>query len=337
MPATETTGRTRLTEIMSSAWLSHAVSVVAELNIADLLETPRPLDEIAKEADCDPDALLRFLRTACVAGVLSEPEQGHFGLTEAGQLLRSDVPGSMRDMCRVTNREELARTWAHAVDTARTGTSAFVSVYDEPIWSYLAGPHGRELSALFHSAMAGSVGSEALLAGYDFTGVGRVVDIGGGQGAMVAEVLRRYPRVRGTVFDLPQAVAGADDLLRQAGVAERAEVIAGSFFDPLPGNGDVYLLARVLANWNDEDSIRLLRGIRAAMRPSARLVIVSHIPDPDDATHYARALDLYMFVLLQAKLRTVSEYEELLAAADLVLTRRVHRPDAQSLLEAAPV
>src|SRR5207247_146066 len=101
-----------------------------------------------------------------------------------------------------------------------TGTSAFASVYGEPLWSYLARPEGRELSALFHSAMAGSVATDALLAGYDFTGVGRVVDLGGGRGAMLAAVLDRYPHLRGTVFDLPQAVAGADELLARAGVAD---------------------------------------------------------------------------------------------------------------------
>lgn len=330
-------GRSRLNEIMSAAWLGHAVSVLAELGVADLLDTARTVDEIAKDTGCDADALLRFLRVARVAGVLSEPEAGRFALTDAGRMLRSDVPGSMRDMCRVTGREPFGRAWAYAVHSARTGGSAFTEAYGEPIFSFLARPENRELSALFHSAMAASVGSGALLDRYDFTGVRRVVDVGGGRGAMLAALLNRHPHLRGTVVDLPNAVAGAGELMRQAGVADRAEIVPGSFFDPLPGNGDVYLLARVLANWNDEDSVRILRRVRAAMHPDARLVIVGHVPSDTDHTHYARALDLYMFVLMQAKLRTREAYQELFAAADLALTRCIHHPDAQSLVEAAPV
>jgi SAM-dependent methyltransferase len=336
--ATQSTlsGRSRLNEVMSAAWLGHAVSALAELGVADLLDTPRPVGEVAEDTGCDAGALLRFLRAGCVAGVLAEPEPGRFALTDAGWLLRGDVPGSMRDMCRVTAREEFGRAWAYAAHTARTGASAFTEAYGEPLFSYLARQENQELAAVFHSAMAGSVGSAALLDQYDFTGVSRVVDVGGGRGAMLAAVLDRYPHLRGTLVDLPAAVAGADDLLRRAGVADRADVVPGSFFDPLPDHGDVYVLARVLANWNDEDSVRILRRVRAAMRPGARLVIVSHVPGSTDRTHYAQALDLYMFVLLQAKLRTEQEYRQLLAAADLTLTRCVPHPDAQSLVEAVP-
>jgi SAM-dependent methyltransferase len=329
-------GRSRLNEVMSAAWLGHAVSALAELGVADLLDSPRPARELAAETGCDAGALLRFLRAGCVAEVLTEVEPGRFALTEAGWLLRTDVPGSMRDMCRVTAREELGRAWAQAAHTARTGTSAFTEAYGEPLFSYLARPENRELAALFHSAMAGSVGSTALLDGYDFTGIRRVVDVGGGRGAMLAAVLDRYPHLRGTLVDLPAAVSGAVELLRQAGVADRVDVVPGSFFDPLPAGGDVYVLARVLANWNDEDSVRILRRVRAAMHPGARLVVVSHVPGSADRTHYAQALDLYMFVLLQARLRTEEEYRRLLAATGLTLTRCVHQPDAQSLVEAEP-
>lgn len=335
-PVETAPGRLRVIEVMSSAWIAAAVSALAELGVADLMDEPKTVGHLAEHTGSVPAALARFLRAAAAAGLFTEPEPGTFALTEAGQYLRSDVPGSMRAMCQLTGREEFARTWAHAVHTVRTGEPAFAEAVGEPPWAYMGRPENSELSALFHGAMSASAGEEVVL-DYDFTGVGHVVDVGGGRGAMVAALLGRHPGLRATLFDLPNAVAGASDLLSAAGVADRVDVRAGSFFDPLPPGGDVYLLSRVIGNWNDESAVEVLRGVRAAMHDQSRLVIVAHVPGPQDRTHYPRALDLYMFVLVQAALRTEEEYVALLARAGLELSGSVYHPDGQSLLEARPV
>jgi len=329
--------RLRLIEIVSAGWISAAVSALADLGVADHLDRPRTAAELADLTDAEPEALSRFLQAACAAGVLSDQGDGRFALTEVGQVLRSDSPESMREMCRLTGMEEFARTWAHSAHTARTGRPAFEAAYGRSAWEYMADPAHTDFSSAFHRAMAESAAGQTVNARYTFPEGAHVVDVGGGRGAMLARLLTEHTHLTGTVFDLPNAVRGADKLLADAGVSDRASVTAGSFFDGVPGNGDVYLLSRVIGNWNDEESVRILSRVREAMSPGSRLVIVGHMPTGEDRTHYVRALDLYMFVLLQARLRTPDQYCALFERAGLALSRADLRPDAESLIEAKPV
>ncbi|RFU84394.1 methyltransferase [Streptomyces triticagri] len=329
--------RLRLIEIVSAGWISAAVSALADLGIADHLDRPRTAAELAALSSAEPEALSRFLDAAAAAGVLTAEEDGRFALTGVGAVLRSDSPDSMREMCRLTGMEEFARTWAHCAHTARTGAPAFDAAHGRSAWEYMSDPGHADFSTAFHRAMAESAAGDTVNARYDFPEGAHVVDVGGGRGAMLARLLTEHPHLAGTVFDLPNAVRGAAELLADAGVSDRATVAAGSFFDGVPTGGDVYLLSRVIGNWNDEDSVRILRRVREAMSPASRLVIVGHMPTADDRTHYVRALDLYMFVLLQARLRTPEQYRLLFEQAGLALSRADLRPDAESLIEARPV
>ncbi|MFG3104464.1 methyltransferase [Streptomyces sp. NPDC048182] len=329
--------RLRLIEIVSAGWISAAVSALAELGVADHLDTPSTAAELAALTDAEPEALSRFLHAAASAGVLTVEEGERFALTDVGRVLRTDSADSMRHMCRLTGREEFARTWGNAAHTARTGLPAFDAAFGRPAWEYMSDPAHTDFSGAFHRAMAESAAGATVNARYDFAEGAHVVDVGGGRGAMLARLLTEHPRLTGTVFDLPNAVRGADKLLADAGVADRAAVAAGSFFDGVPEGGDVYLLSRVIGNWNDEESVRILRAVRAAMRPDSRLVIVGHMPTGEDRTHYVRALDLYMFVLFQARLRSPEQYGALFEQAGLTLSRADLNPDAESLIEARPV
>ncbi|MDX3382207.1 methyltransferase [Streptomyces niveiscabiei] len=329
--------RLRLIEVVSAGWISAAVSALAELGIADHLDTPRTAADLAARAGADADGLSRFLYAAAAAGVLDAHPDGTFSLTEVGEVLRTGHPEGMREMCRLTGMEEFARAWAKAAHTARTGEPAFDAAYGRPLFAHMSDPDHADFSGVFHRAMAESAAGRSVGSRYAFPEGARVVDIGGGRGAMIAGLLTAHPHLTGTVFDLPNAVRGADKLLADAGVAGRATVVAGSFFDEVPAGGDVYLLSRVIGNWNDEDSVRILRRVRAAMHPGSRLVVVGHMPTDEDRTHYVRALDLYMFVLLQARLRTPEQYRELFARADLELSYSDLRPDEECLIEARPV
>ncbi|MFJ4768014.1 methyltransferase [Streptomyces uncialis] len=329
--------RLRLIEVISAGWVSAAVSALAELGVADLLDEPRTTAELAEGSGTDPDALARFLHAAATAGVVLARPDGRFALTEVGAVLRSDHPTSMREMCRLTGMEEFARTWANASHTARTGAPAFDAAFGRSLWSHMGDGENAEFSGVFHRAMAESAAAHTVRSAYVFPDDAHVVDVGGGRGAMLAQLLTAHPGLTGTVFDLPGAVTGAAKVLADAGVSARATITAGSFFDGVPEGGDVYLLSRVIGNWNDEDSVRILRAVRAVMRPTSRLVIVGHMPTDEDRTHYVRALDLYMFVLLQARLRTPEQYRELFTRAGLELSRTDLRPDSESLVEARPV
>lgn len=329
--------RLRLIEIVSAGWIATAVSTLAELGVADQLDQARTADELAARTGADPDALACFLNAAATAGVLVAHPDGRFELTDTGAVLRADHPASMREMCRLTGMEQFTRAWAFAAHTARTGKPAFDAAHGCSIWEYMAAPENVDFSRAFHRAMAESASGGTLSSRYAFPPGAHVVDVGGGRGSMVARLLLEHPGLTGTVFDLPNAVAGADKVLADAGVAARATVTAGSFFDGVPEGGDVYLLSRIIGNWNDTESVRILRAVRSAMRPEARLVIVGHMPTDADRTHYVRALDLYMLVLMQARLRAPEQYARLFAQADLELSHADLQPDSESLVEARPV
>ena len=154
---------------------------------------------------------------------------------------------------------------------------------------------------------------------------------------MLAAVLQRHPGLRGTLLDLPHVVDAARPVLEEAGVADRVTLVPGSFFDPVPSSGDVYLLSRVIGNWNDADSLRILRNVRSAMDGEDRLVIVGQTPSVNDRTNYPRQLDLYMFALLGARLRSYEEYEELFEQVDLAAVGWSNFPDSESVIEARAV
>lgn len=325
----------RVRELMTAGLLAHAVSVLCDLRVPDVLHTPRSVADLAKDVDAHPEGLLPFLRAACSAGVLDEPEPRVFALTELGTVLRSDVPGSMQKMCSLTCREEFNRTWSHAIHSARTGEESFSVPYGETFFEYMAS--NKEFAALFDAAMASSAATDNLLAGYDFSRARHVVDVGGGKGAMLAAVLQRYPHLRGTLLDRPHVVERARASMAEAGVADRVTFVPGSFFDPLPDTGDVYLLSRVIGNWNEADSLRILRRVREVMSGEDRMVVVGQMPSDNDRTHYPRQLDLYMFALLAARLRSRDEYQALFDETELTVSGYWNFPDSESVLEARPV
>ena len=155
----------------------------------------------------------------------------------------------------------------------------------------------------------------------------QVVDVGGGQGVLLAAVLRAHPHLRGVLFDQPAVVAGAAPVLRAAGVADRCEVVGGDFFAAVPAGGDVYLLSRILHDWDDARATALLRVLHRAARPGARLVVVERVLPPGDAPHPGKLIDLTMLVMLGGRERTEAEFRALLAGAGFSLTRVVPLPD----------
>ncbi|MFE9748338.1 methyltransferase [Saccharothrix saharensis] len=334
-PRSETVpGWLRVRELMTTGLLAQAVTVLCDLGVPEALITPRDVVALAKEVDADPEGLVPFLRAGCAAGVLDEPEPKVFVLTELGQVLRADHPESVRLLCSLTGREEFHRTWANALHSARTAEPGFPIAYGKPFFDYMKAT--PEFAALFDRAMASSAAVDNLLSGYSFDGARHVVDVGGGRGAMLTAILTRYPHLRGTLVELPHVAEAAREVFAKAGVTDRVTVVPGSFFDPIPEDGDRYLLSRVVGNWNDADSVRILRGVRAAMDADDRLVIVGNVPSGNDRTNYPRQLDLYMFVLLGARLRDYDEYEVLLREAGFTPTGMTNFPDSESVIEAMP-
>jgi hypothetical protein len=335
------TERLGLLGVLSGAWVAQGCSVLAELGVPDLLAGgPRSAAELAGDCGADPAALHRLLRALATAGLLTEPAPGRFALTPTSALLRTDVPGSVRPVARVYGRE-VFRAFGGLLGTVRTGRPAFETEFGRPFYDHVR--TDPELGRTVTAAQT-RMGVPATLAGADLPATGTLVDAGGGDGAVLAALLTRHPGLRGVLVELPETAALAADRFAAAGLADRVELVPGSFFDPLPA-GDAYVLARVLHNWGDERAGAILDRVRAALPPAGRLLVVEDLVPatapaaaPGSPTAAARLVDLLMLAVLEGRDRTEAEYRELLGAHGFTVTgvRAGRRGGADSLIEGRP-
>jgi hypothetical protein len=266
MTADELSPRDTLWRMTTAYQVSQAIHVAATLGIADLLEPgPKRADELAEATGTHESALYRILRALASVGVFTEETDGRSGLTPLAEHLRTDAPGSLRSWAMFMGRPYVFASWGHLMHSAKTGEPAFPEVYGTTAWEYRAA-HPEE-SAIFNAAMTGLSGAEAeaVVRSYDFSAINVLVDVGGGEGALLAAILAANPNLRGILFDQPHVVADAGPLLEQAGVADRCEVVGGSFFEAVPEGADAYLLKSIVHDWDDASAIEILRKCRAAM------------------------------------------------------------------------
>jgi hypothetical protein len=310
----------RLRELLAGYWVSQALSAAAELGLADLLAGgPRAAADLAADAAADADAVRRLLRALASVGVFAEDGGGRFALTPTADLLRAGVPGSQRDAARMRGGWQY-RAWGELLACVRSGRPAFERLFGAPVFHYLAARPAE--AAVFDGAMVGVHGREtdAMLAAYDFAGVGTLADVGGGNGSLLTAVLRRYPGMRGVLFDLPGVAARAAEEVRRAGLADRCRAVGGSFLDAVPEGADAYLLRHVLHDWDDGRAAAVLRNVRAALPPGGRVLVVETVIPPGNGPSFGKLLDLNMLVLFGGRERTEAEFRRLFAAAGLEVT-----------------
>jgi O-methyltransferase domain/Dimerisation domain len=317
---------------------SRAVTVAAELGIADLLrDGPRDVDELAAATGTHSAALYRLLRALASIGIFAEGAGRRFALNPMGRYLCRDHPFSVDPVTRMFGGDYQWRSWGELSHSVRTGENAAVHALGCNIWEYRRRHPGY--GVIFDAAMRSlsRLDSAAVLAAHDFGRYGVVADVGGGTGAMLAAVLAVHPSARGILFDQPQVVAGADAVLRAAAVADRVSVVPGDFFEEVPPGADAYLLCRILHDWTDEDAVRILRSVRGAMVPEARLLLVEAVVGPPNEDPTAKFLDLLMLVSAGGQERTEDEWRVLLAAADLELAAAARATSNKHVIEATPV
>lgn len=308
----------------------------AKLGIADLLQDgPRSAAELAHATATHEDTLRRVMRGLVNMGIFAEDE-GRYALTPVGACLRSGVPNSLRGWALLTG-EVLYDAWGGLLHSLRTGETAFNHIYGMGVYEYLAAH--PDAAGYFNQGMTVSTaqGARALLAAYDFSSIGAVVDVGGGIGTLIATILEARPHLRGILFDAPSVAAAARQRLDAAGLLDRCEVVGGNFFSAVPPGGDAYILSWVLLDWDDDDSLRILRNCRAVMPEHGRLLIFEAIL-PEGATSGDRIVgrDLSMLVMTGGRERTAAEYTALLARAGLAVTRIIPTAANRSVIEATP-
>jgi DNA-binding transcriptional ArsR family regulator len=291
-----------------------------ELGIPDLLaDGERAADDLAHASGADPPTLYRLLRALASLGIVHEGDERRFSLTDLGRPLRSDVPGSLRGWVRLQGRDYLWRSWGNLANAVREGQNSFRMVHGTDIWEWRAA-HADE-SAIFDEAMRSmTIGANAsILDAYDFGRFGTIVDVAGGNGTLIAAVLAAHPASRGILFDQEHVVSGAEPILRAAGVPDRCEIVAGSFFESVPEGADAYVLKWIIHDWEDEESVAILRTCRAAMRTDAVVLLIERDLGRPNEDPVAKLADLNMLVMPGGRERTLDEYAALFGAADLRL------------------
>jgi hypothetical protein len=324
-----------LFKVMESFLSGYAVLAAAELGLADaLVDGPRTVDELARATDSDPPSLARLLRVLAPEGIVTEVEPGRFALTAMGEALQTKPPGSVGSGLQILTGFML-RPLADTAQTVRTGQAAFTRLFGAPFYEYLD-QHPEQDEAFGQAMTMLRVISRPITEAYDFSGVGTLVDVGGGQGSRMIEVLQAQPHLRGVLFDRPGVVEPARVALAGAGLEDRCEVVGGSFFEEIPAGGDCYLLSAVIPNWDDAHAVTILRNVRRAMPDHARLLLFEPVRPLGDEPHIAKTIDLLMLVLLGGQVRTEAELSRLFEAADLRLNRVVATPSPLALIEAVP-
>lgn len=304
--------------------VAKSLHVAARLGIADeLVDGPRGTDELANACHVDQMALHRLLRALSSIEVFSEVRPQTFALGRLGMdLVR------LRNWVLV-NGGPIFRAFDDMLTSVRTGRPAFDDVFGASFFDYFQRNPGE--GAEFNAAMDGVTRrtAEAVARAYDFTGVHRVVDVGGGTGVLLDVLLREHPQLSGVLFDQQHVIDAAP-------AVDRCELMGGDFFDSVPGDADLHVLAWVLHDWDDDRALAILRNCRRAMSDTGRLLVIEAVLPTDNQRHFAQFGDIVMLVALGGRERTEDEYQTLLDKAGLRLSRVVPTSTARSVLEAVP-
>lgn len=322
-------------ELIVSGWPAQAVTAAAQLGIADALaDGPLPLDELAGRLGVDADALGRLLRALIGRGIFRRRRDGRYALNRLAATLRSDAPISLKGAALFQGSQEQRERWTLLADSVRSGESIVPALRGKDGFDYLddipehADLFNQTMTALAQMTHAVVVGS------YDFSRFRTIVDVGGGQGALLAAVLASAPGSRGILYDLPQVVVDAPKVLRSKAIAERIQVVGGSFFEAVPSGGDAYLLKNIIHDWPDDKALQILRNIRAAAEPGAAVLLVEMVTQDNGRDGPENWVDLEMLLNLGSRERSAEEYRNLLSQAGFRLTRVVPTASPLCVVEA---
>ncbi|WP_447007908.1 methyltransferase [Saccharothrix isguenensis] len=313
---------------------SAALRAVAALGVADhLTGGPRPVAELAEAVGADALNLYRALRLLATRDVFAEDDAGRFALTPAAELLRTDVPSSFRAAVLMLTDKTFWLPAGELEEAVRTGTSPFDRLFGMPFFDHFA--RDADTAAVFHVGMASMSDPEnPLVAGaYDFPSEGVVVDVGGGHGGLLLAVLRDNPGLHGVLFEQPHVLQ--EHRLGELGADHRWDLATGDFFTEAP-SGDLYLLKRILHDWDDEQCVRVLRHCRQAVSDRGRVLVVDAVIPPGNDPDPGKVIDLLMMSSLTGRERTRAEFETLFARAGFRLERVVPTGTRLSIVEGVP-
>jgi O-methyltransferase domain len=317
--------------------VSGSLSLAAELGIADhLADGPRSSNELAQATSTHPRSLYRLLRVLCSFGVFTEIQPDSFAQTPLSECLRTGVPGSLRSWLRMIGIKNRYHIQAEALHSIKTGEPVFERVTGRSFFDHHAA-HPEE-GEIFDQAMndMGKGVTAAVVQSYDFSGIGKIIDVGGGHGTLITPILQKYPEMTGILFDAPHVADSAREPIASAGIAHRCEVVGGDFFKSVPAGCDAYLLRWIIHNWDHERAVTILRNCRQGMGERGRLLLLESVIPAGNEFHPGKFMDYIMLIMFGAQERTEEEYENLLRESDLRLNKVVPTGTHLSIIEAVP-
>ncbi len=331
---TDTQSSKQLLNLMIGGWITQAIYVAAELGIADLVaDSPKTAEELAEQTNTHRGALYRVLRALASVGIFTKDADCRFSLTPLAESLRSDAP-SLRSF-GIMMGAEFYQSWGNLLYSVRTGEQGFQKRFGVPFFQYMT--EHPERHSIYDAAMMvhGIAETEPMLDAYDFSDFRTVVDIGGGHGRMLADILNRYPAMEGILFDLPAVVDRSRTIISGLGLSERCQIVGGDFFTSVP-TADAYIMRHIIHDWDDNEAVSILRNCRQAMNPEGRILVVETVIPPLNEPCFGKWLDL-MMLIVGGRERTEEQYRQLFSQAGLKLNRIVSTTHEISIIEAVRV
>jgi hypothetical protein len=314
------------------------IHAAAKLGIADLLKDgAKSCDELAKATGTHSQSLYRLLRALASLGIFSEIKDHYFELTPEAACLKTDAHDSVHTFAVWTGDEVNWKPWGQLLYSVQTGKTAFKQVFGAEIFEYFGqNPQaGEAFNRFMTERMQAMV--KAVSPTYDFSKAKIIADIGGGQGRLLATILKSNPNLKGILFDLPSVIKEAKAIIEDAGLSGRYSLVGGSFFESISVTADIYILSSIIHDWNDNDSITILKNCRRCMPADSKLLLIETMIPPGNEPALGKLTDLNMLVLTSGMERTKSEFEQLFKQTGFKLTNIIPTPSPMNILEVVPV
>jgi O-methyltransferase domain/Dimerisation domain len=324
-----------IVDLITGAWRTQAVYTAVSLRLPDRVAAGSTTSAaLATQTGSSEDGLRRLMRLLVALGVFAGDDETGYRPTKLSIALQSGAAGSMRDMCLLYG-QEFYRAWGHAQEAISTSSPSFERACGRPLGDYLKLEQGAD-ERFLRAMNAGNIFFEHLPRVFDFSGCSLIVDVGGGSGELLSAVMHANPDVRAKLVDLDHMLPVAEEHLRKSPGLDRVELVGADIFESVPAGGDVYLLSRVLQDWDDERCAKLLDNCRRAMGPSSRLLLVERVVRDDGSATLPLLWDLHLLVVSGGRERTLDGYAGLLAKAGLSLERTIDLPLETTALVAGP-
>jgi len=326
-----------ISQMLFGCVMTQAIHVAAKLNIADLLAANGPMNctELAAKTGVLEESLHRLMRALSSTGIFSKDANGKYGLTPMAECLREDGPNTVKAMA-LSLGNVVYKAYEELLYSVKTGEGGFKKAVGVPIFEYLT--NNPEEGKIFDRMMTDIHGGETepMVNTYDFSAFKTIVDVGGGNGEVISGILHKNTGVKGILFDLPQVIDRARTNISKAGLSDRCQLNAGSFFESVVKGGDAYIMRHIIHDWNDEDAVTILSNCKKAMNPGGKILVVEAVIDDGNDPSPFKLLDLTM-LLVGGKERTSKQFEDIFSKAGLKLNRIVPFQHDLSVVEGVAV